>query len=238
MSKIILWDFDGTLAFHESGDWEDLFYMLFDKSELNNNLSAKEITQALDKSLPWNNSDYQHPTFYDTESWIVYVSENFRKNLNITENQFIPFLKLFNNIMDEYLNLSSWHLFSETLMVLQKTNKLGFNNIIISNHIPDIYNFVEYLGLDKNISKIFCSSEIGWEKPNKAFFEFIFKNIKKESIKYFIGNSYSSDYIGALNSDLPFLSVRKKIPNYENCFLNLEEVYDYIEKTTPNILYK
>lgn len=230
LDKFILWDFDGTLAYHESGTWEDLFYMILSNSKLDGLIDLEKTESALLSSLPWNNSNLKHPVFKSNIAWWDYVYELFIQKIKVNDEEKKIFRSIFEKILNEYIDKKNWHLFYETLMVLRSSKNVGYTNIIVSNHIPELYSLVNYFGIDKYITKIFCSSDIGWEKPNNAFFEFVFETIPKNRIAYFIGNSFRSDYLGAVNNDLHFLSVRKKIPNYDYCFLNLEDAYSFVEQ--------
>ena len=88
-------------------------------------------------------------------------------------------------------------------------------------------------GMDKYFEKIFISGEIGVQKPDKAFFDYIFQNsgiVKEESIV--IGDGIKSDIAGANNAGLKSIlisSEKSDLATYTVRDLReLDELLDHI----------
>lgn len=59
-------------------------------------------------------------------------------------------------------------------------------------------------GLDKIFDEVFISEVVGYEKPNKEFFDYVFKklNITNKKEVLIIGDSLSSDIKGGVNAEI------------------------------------
>lgn len=70
-------------------------------------------------------------------------------------------------------------------------------------------------GLSKIVDDVFISEEIGYDKPDKNFFEYIFNKLNMDTDKtIMIGDSESSDIIGAKNANIDSILFVKN-PNEE-----------------------
>ncbi len=98
--------------------------------------------------------------------------------------------------------------------------------VIVTNGIKSIQTpRLANSGLNKYFSNIFISEEIGFNKPDKRFFDVVFDEIGKEHKKssIVIGDSLSSDMKGAHNSGLDSCFYNpKKIENSEKVPVTFE----------------
>lgn len=65
-----------------------------------------------------------------------------------------------------------------------------YQNVILSNCIPEIEGIIENLRIEKYFTKIYTSGKIDYEKPNLKIFDYVINDLKierKECI--IIGNS-------------------------------------------------
>lgn len=97
--------------------------------------------------------------------------------------------------------------------VLEKLN--GRYELVIASNGPkdQQYHRLENADFLKYFSKIFISEEIGYNKPDKKYFDIVFQNIdnKEKSKILIVGDSISSDIIGGKNSGI------------DTCWYNAEE---------------
>jgi HAD superfamily hydrolase (TIGR01549 family) len=107
----------------------------------------------------------------------------------------------------------------------------GNTNIIISNHVPELYEIVRNLNIEKYFTKIYSSGNIGYEKPNEKFYEYILDDLKAEKNKcVIIGDSYESDIKGGENMGIKSILVRRE--NKTNHTLYCKDLEDILEKIT------
>jgi len=109
---------------------------------------------------------------------------------------------------------------------------------IVTNGVPDTqYKRLKNAGIESYFKGIFVSVEIGYQKPMKKFFDYVFERIPNlnKSKTLIIGDSLSSDIQGGINAgiDTCWFNPRKNHnhsnfkPNYE--IHKLEELYRIIE---------
>lgn len=109
--------------------------------------------------------------------------------------------------------------------------------VITSNGPKDQqYHRLENAKFSKYFSKIFISEEIGYNKPNEEYFDFVFQNIdnKTKSKILIVGDSISSDIVGGKKAgiDTCWYNLRNSKnessikPNYE--IKNFEELLKII----------
>jgi 5'-nucleotidase len=93
-------------------------------------------------------------------------------------------------------------LLNGTIEIIHQLHMMGKTIAIATNGLKEVqYRRLEKTGLDKFISKIFISEEIGISKPHIGFFEHLHNKLgnPEKSRVLFIGDNPSSDIIGAKN---------------------------------------
>jgi putative hydrolase of the HAD superfamily len=92
----------------------------------------------------------------------------------------------------------------------------------------EIYKALNRVGIDKYIKDVFCSKEIGFQKPSKEFFQSILKRLDldpKEIV--FIGDDIEKDVYGASNVGIiPILYDPHSKSNFEG--LKIENLINLI----------
>lgn len=106
--------------------------------------------------------------------------------------------------------------FDDTELVLKKLKKEGYKLYIITNGSALIQN-KKYKNsfLKDYFEGMFISEEIGYNKPDIKYFDYVLSSIfaEKENC-LIIGDSLSSDILGGLNSQI------------DTCFVNIENIVD------------
>ena len=130
----------------------------------------------------------------------------------------------FNNLLDEGMQKSGTT-FKETKEILEKLSKMYKLAIITNGPKSQQYSRLENAKISEYFSYVFVSEEIGYNKPNIKFFEYMFEKIEeKDKTKMLvIGDSLTSDIQGGINAgiDTCWCNWKKKEnkttikPNYE-----------------------
>ena len=207
--KIILWDFDGTLAYRE-GMWSGTLFSLLEKNNIKN-ITIEEIKPYLNNGFTWHTPEYSHKELFNGRTWWEYYEEYFK-------NIFIEIglsdevaLKLSKQVKEEYINKTKWHLYDDVIKTLERMIENGYKNIILSNHVPELDQIVNNLNIKKYFYKIYNSAYIGYEKPNSKIFEYVVNDLKiNKTDCIMVGDSYESDIKGALNVGINAIYVRKE----------------------------
>ena len=228
-SEYVLWDFDGTLAYRD-GMWTDaLFCVLRDNGM--NNIEKEDIRPFLNIGFSWHSPETPHSEMFGGKKWWEYYESYFQEIYEKLGINTILSSKLSKEIKKEYLNNKKWHIYSDTEKALNKLIQNGYKNVIASNHVPELAELVKELNLDKYFYKIYSSGNIGYEKPNKRFFDFVINDLRaNKNYCTMIGDSYDADIAGALRSDVKPILVRKENKkNYKWFCINLENIQETVE---------
>jgi len=226
----ILLDFDGTLGYRE-GIWTMTLYSLLEKNGYDYIL-MEDVRPFLNIGFPWHSADAPHKEIMKGKSWWNYMNEYFFEIfINVGVNK-EDALILSRKVKDEYLLKEKWHLYNDTIPFLNKLKKNNIACSILSNHIPELSEIVETLGIHQYFDKIYSSGNIGYEKPNAYIYKYAINDLninKNDAIM--IGDSYTADVAGALRYGLNAVLVRKKNDkNYKLYSENLDNVFKHINK--------
>ncbi len=160
--------------------------------------------------------------------------KNTRFQIFIDEFGFKP-NKTAREINDCYANhlAHSGNLIDGATELCLKLKKAGYKLYFVTNGIETTQKFrIEKTGFDKILDGVFISESIGFQKPMKEFFDYVFEHIeeKDKSKMILIGDSLTSDIKGALDCTLDCVWFNKKrnenslalIPTYE--FTSFEQI--------------
>lgn len=141
----------------------------------------------------------------------------------------------FNKLLDEGFQKSGT-LFSNVEHVLKKLKQRYKLGIITNGPKSQQYIRLKNTGIYEYFSYIFISEEVGYNKPDIKFFEYVLRKIeeKDKSKILIVGDSLTSDIQGGNNCDLKTCWYNRKLennklsikPDYE--IKNLEELLDIL----------
>lgn len=149
-------------------------------------------------------------------------------NINATTDSF-------NKLLDEGFQKSGT-LFSNVEHVLKKLKQRYKLGIITNGPKSQQYMRLKNTGIYEYFSYIFISEEVGYNKPDIKFFEYVLRKIEEndKSKILIIGDSLTSDIQGGNNCDLDTCWYNRKLqnnnlsikPDYE--IKNLEELLEIL----------
>ena len=204
----ILIDFDDTIAYRD-GKWTATIHQILQDNGYTE-ITQKMIEPFTHYGFPWHNHEISHRDFFKGKSWWEYMNQLIGKimvNAGVESSHALDLAKQFK---DCYMNIDLWNIFDDTIPFLEKITKNN-NCYIASNHIPELSTLVEGLNLNKYFTRIFNSAHIGFEKPNRLFFESILKELGCERHEVLmIGDSYNADIVGARDFGIRSILVRRE----------------------------
>lgn len=225
--KYLLWDFDNTLAYRD-GRWSDTICELLNENGYNN-VKLEDIQPFLKRGFPWHSSEISHNEFLKGKKWWEYMNEHFvliLKEFGIEDNIANNISK---GIREKYLNLNKWHIYEDTVFCLKSSIEKGYCNIILSNHVPELEELVESLGIRDYFIKIYSSAHIGYEKPNIKIYEKVLMDLSDVESITMIGDTYVADIQGAKSAGIDAILVRESNDNnYEKYYNSLNELANFI----------
>lgn len=189
--------------------------------------SEKESIRSVFLELNLDSSDFALQLYSDINDSFWKRFE--RGEIAISEiyvGRFKEFLKQTNQTADpEFINKRYFHYLSQSVFKLPYYNEIidylqskDYKIYIITNGAAsNQHSRIKISGLDKIIKGLFISEEMGAQKPEKAFFDIVFKNIpeKDKSKILVIGDSISSDILGGINAGVDTCLINEK-PAPEN----------------------
>ena len=93
--------------------------------------------------------------------------------------------------------------------VLAALRHAGWQQVILTNHVPEFRAIAEALGIASAVDAIVNSAETGAEKPHEAAFQFARSALGiAHDAAYVVGDSYAADITGAERAGLPGILVR------------------------------
>jgi putative hydrolase of the HAD superfamily len=192
MISTLWWDFDGTLA-RRPGGWSQCLADTL--AEMGYGVFPKEVLSPLLQSgFPWHTPDIGHTELADPDLYWDRLGEV----LVAAARQLVPGIKTAQFVATfrrNYCDVSNWQLYIDSIDALQCSHSAGCLNVIVSNHVPELDQIIQGLGLRNYIDRIVNSAIVGWEKPNPRIYEIALGNQDPCAVAM-IGDSYSADMLG------------------------------------------
>ena len=230
MKKICLfWDFDETLAYRD-GMWTQSVCNILERTGYKG-FDRTAISQAMRPHYPWAKHELGHAEYFNGLSWWGYIEQQVvgaaLDAVGIVDTG--ECRRISGQFKDEYLKPEAWRLYEDTERNLARSVEAGYGNIILSNHTPELFMLAERLEIAKYFKGIVSSAEVGYEKPNPAFYKVI-DSFAGYDEYYMIGNSYTADILGAVDYGIAAILVRSEnTHNYPHYSKTLDGIWEFIK---------
>lgn len=202
----VLFDFDMTLGYRSPMWTETVKELLLE----NNVCVPEELIRPVTHGdvYPWKGG-VTHDDFFGGKSWWDAVSGKIADGLVSTgacgrESA----EKAVRGLRERFCDTSYWHLFPDTLPVLEKLRSAGYRLRLLSNHVPEARSIFAALSLTPFFEKMTISSEEEWEKPSPEIYAAATEGWNK-SESVMVGDGYEADVLGALRFGMKAILVRK-----------------------------
>jgi len=206
---VIFWDFDGTLGYREGG-WGGALLQALDEKGIEHNLKREDFRPFLSSGFPWHNPEQNHSHLSTPEKWWSGIKKIFREaynDLGIRAEEAEDLADLAHRF---FINPENFRLYDDTIEALRKMQQNDWNNIILSNHVPELDVIVQGLGLDKYITECISSANVGYEKPHPEIFRIGLAKAKNPQKAWMVGDNINADIRGANRVGIPAILVRKE----------------------------
>lgn len=178
------------------------------------NLAYDDISPRLKEIYPWARHNEAHASYMGNLSWWQYMENGIAAilaSLGIPEK---TAGEVAAEVHGEYLRPEKWRLYEDTIPVLEKAKSLGYRNIILSNHVPDLEGVMSSLGISLLFDAIFTSGAVGYEKPHREIFLHAIRGAGLPRYAIMVGDNFTADISGATAVGMQAVLVRK--PNTFN----------------------
>lgn len=224
---LMVWDFDNTLAYRDGMWTRSLMNILSQKGDYS--FYETRISQHLNTGFPWHRHEEAHADYFEGKSWWGYMHEVLGQALARAELNEELIEYCLQGIREEYIRISEWRVYDDTIKTLEKAIQLGHRNIVLSNHVPELGTLMDGLGLSKYFEGIYTSAMVGYEKPHPVMFSSLDAHKQGNEKIIMIGDSFVADVQGALNCGWLAILVRSENKSNYLCYSKyLEGIWTFI----------
>jgi putative hydrolase of the HAD superfamily len=210
MSRVIFWDFDGTLA-HRPGMWRGCLSETLDEHAPGHGIDADQLRPFLRDGFPWHQPDVEHPELCEPDAWwrnVEALLSTAYEGVGIERRRAVELARL---ARERYVDAShGWRRYDDTLPVLERLRSDGWTHAILSNHVPELPGLVAGLEISPLIDVVLTSAATGYEKPNRKAFEFALQSCGQPSEVWMVGDNPIADVEGAEAAGLRAILVRSE----------------------------
>ncbi len=210
--RLLIWDFDGTLA-HRRGEtgWSLLLAETLDAEEPGHGHAAEAFRPHLRDGFPWHSPDVAHPELCEPGAWWAAVRPVLARAFEAAGYSPERARELAAAAQRLYVDPAAWALFGDTLPTLERLSAAGWTHAVLSNHVPELGRIVEALGLRPHLAALSCSAETGFEKPHPLAYAAVLDELRPETA-WMVGDNVVADVLGAEAVGIPAILVRRADP--------------------------
>lgn len=220
----LIWDFDGTLGYREGG-WSGAMLEVLKANGLANGLTRDDIRPYIRVGFRWHDASRAYSPAILADAWWEELIEPFTAAIialcRVPQEQAS---NLARKVRAEYLRTDAWRLFEDSLRALERLTAAGYRHVLLSNHVPELRELLNYLGLTACFEHILNSAEIGFEKPNPQAYARAIALLPPGAEATMIGDNPTADYAGAKAAGLKAILVRRFTPGLTPYFSTLDDL--------------
>lgn len=205
--KVLLWDFDGTLAYRE-GRWSGTLMEILQTEEPGLAVDREQIHLQIRYGFPWNLPEEPHTEIRDGDEWWQRLLPLFRNTFVAVGVAEPRAAELATRVRDRYCDPQRWHLFADTVPVLEALAASGWTHVVLSNHVPELASLVSMLGIRSFFRAVHNSAWTGYEKPHPEAFRIVLRDLAPGAEVWMIGDNPVADVAGAQAVGIPAILVR------------------------------
>ncbi len=226
----IFFDFDMTLGYRIMMWRDTVRELLLAEGIISDYEEIRCFTDG--RGYPWNFPQLTHEEFLQGKDWWENTEDFIIEGLLSITNLEVA-QRVSSKFRTKYIDLRYWGLFPHTISLLKSLEAKGYNLYILSNHVPEARQIITQLGIAQYFTKMFISSEIGYEKPNPEIYRIALNIASAEDMNIMIGDNIEADIKGSLDNGFTnAILVRKpnstNYPNYSKLLDGVEEILEKI----------
>jgi len=204
--SVVLWDFDGTLAFR-GGRWRGSLVEALDEVAPGHGVVAADVRPGLRDGFPWHRPETAHPDLSSPDAWWGALQPLFVKAYLGAGVDARPAALAASRVRAHYTDVSRWTVFPDSLAALEELTAAGWLHVIVSNHVPELDGLLRDLGLDRHFAAVVNSALVGWEKPHPRIFEAALDRAGRPERVWMVGDNPVADIAGAQALGIPGILV-------------------------------
>ena len=194
--RVVFWDFDGTLA-RRDGGWTVSLHRVLLRNGITH-VAVERLRPLMQTGFPWHLPDVPHVQLLGGLSWWEYLQRLLAGVLVQVGIGGSAASVLASQVRGEYLDLAYWSLYDDAVDALTAVLATGCRNCVLSNHVPELRQLVDELGLAPYLDDVLTSGLLGFEKPNERIYKLARSAMGNPSECFMVGDSYRADVQGAI----------------------------------------
>lgn len=206
--KVVIWDFDGTLAHRPRGWWSSSLLEWIEEVDPGNGLTFEMLAPHLRRGFPWHEHEHPHHELSDPDAWWDHFHGILRNALISAGVAEAIAAQVSSMCRSRFPFADHWELYEDVRPALQLLSAHGWKQLILSNHIPELPEITAGLGLGEFIDHVFTSARIGYEKPHAEAFKTVLTHIGHADRIWMVGDNPVADVAGAEKVGIPGILVR------------------------------
>jgi putative hydrolase of the HAD superfamily len=207
--RVVLWDFDGTLA-HREGMWSACLIDALDDVLPGHGLDRDAVRPHLRDGFPWHRPEVAHPELADAEAWWAHVGQLIARvytAVGLDDERATQVARQVRAVYADHRR--SWVVFDDTVPALTTLRDAGWRHAILSNHVPELSALVDGLGLAPFFDAVVNSAVTGYEKPHPEAFMHARRAAGNPAELWMVGDNPIADVAGANAAGIPAILVRR-----------------------------
>lgn len=227
-NKVLFWDFDGTLVYcHHL--WSSSMWRALTDEPSGENITLEEVRPHMQKGYPWDLPDLDSSSLSTPERWWGFMEKHFygvARSFGLPEDASV---RVSRSVRKYILTPHFYHLYPDTISVLEECHKLGWKNHLLSNNYPELPAMVEKLGLATYLDGMTVSALAGKEKPHPELFAIARQEAGYPEFAVMIGDNPNADIKGGQAAGMKTILAHREVLACADAFCpSLSEI--------PNIL--
>ncbi len=223
----VFWDFDGTLVYSHHL-WSGSMYAALTAVHPHTAVLFHQIRECNTRGFTWQTPERNHTHLIGDAWWHHIEAHAYSTYLSCGESEAVAsaaaaLVKGFIMSPDRY------HLFPDTLAVLNECKRRGHRNVLLSNNYPELEMMAHTLGLTPYLDGVITSALEGYDKPRRELFE-IAKTRFPDTNYYMIGDNPTADIHGGNNAGMTTVLVHTApVPDADCCVAELTDSIQIIK---------
>ena len=211
MKKAIFWDFDGTLVVSNSL-WSTSILAALRQLDPDTAVTLPQIRKYTKTGFTWNAPDNDHRQLVG-ERWWSYTSgmiADIYRQCGISE----PLARAASQRQRQLvMERERYWLYADAPWILQKVRQAGWENHLLSNHVPELNEIIEKMGLASYFTTMTISAQEGYDKPRQELFEIALERAGHPDCCWMVGDNPKADGMGGRAAGMRTALVHTVVPD-------------------------
>lgn len=224
--RYLIWDFDGTLA---TRSWSQALVDYARSSFPEAQVGRDDFLPHLRTGFFWHDFETPHSHITTADAWWDHLKPVFSRAIGqvlaVADHDVAAHLP---GIRATYVDPQFWSVYADVESCLQALSAQGWRNVLLTNHVPELPQILEGLGLSRYFDRVFNSAETGYEKPHPEAFGKVRTALANAETAWMIGDNFVADITGASAAGIPGILVRKPHPDAEHYRESLEDLPGFL----------